>query len=151
VKGFVAEGTVGPSGLDHVVEGSGGLANQTGRDRARTCDLILVRDAAEHVNPLPEQALTAGDTPACTNSRTQSKEKSHEMPAAAQADTGGQGAPTPPTPSNAEGLDALAQAIANLSAKDRAALAAMLGNPAVCPDAQAERPSGSGGEKGGSQ
>jgi hypothetical protein len=27
----------------------------------------------------------------------------------------------------------------------------MLGNPAVRPDAQAERPSGSDGEKGGSQ
>ena len=74
--------------------------------------------------------VTTGDTAACTNACTSEAQNTHETPADAQADTQGEGtaqdAATPPAVSKAEGLDTLAQAIADLSADDRSKLAAML-------------------------
>jgi len=65
--------------------------------------------------------LTAGETPACTNACTSQGQNGHETPAEGQGDG----------PRDAQGganpLEALAKAIADLSAEDRAKLAAILG------------------------
>ena len=69
---------------------------------------------------LDGQSLTADRSPACTSSRTQNAESAHETPGAAP------GAATQLALRKGEGLETLAQAIADLSADDRARLAAML-------------------------
>jgi hypothetical protein len=73
---------------------------------------------------------TVNPDPACTNACTRNPENEHGTPADAggggQAEGTAHGAATPPVLSKAEGLETLAQAIANLSADDRARLAAML-------------------------
>ena len=98
---------------------------------------------------IADKALTEGSVAACTSACTSNAENLHAATADAQAGghaegiaqgdgkTGGQGAATP--------LEALAQAIANLSADDRARLAAMLGNPAVRPDPDGQAAQGDGG------
>jgi len=71
---------------------------------------------------IADTPLTTGDAAACTSACTSEAENAHETPADAQGHGQGegiaQGAATP--------LESLAQAIANLSADDRAKLAAML-------------------------
>ena len=99
---------------------------QTGRYRTRTCDFILVSEQGQGSKPFPDNEVTTGDSAACTCACTGEPQNVNGTAPDAQGEGTATGQGDGLALSNAEGLAGLARAIANLSADDRARLAAML-------------------------